>query len=64
MFTDVLNLATGATLIFSLPPEAAVRAAYLQSVGKCNTWTYDRANVALVYGKWSVACGDFTALKK
>lgn len=62
MFTEVLNLATGETLIYSLPPEEAVKAAYLQSLGDYNTWDYPKRKVPLVRGKKTVACGDFTAL--
>ncbi|MCF8012552.1 MAG: hypothetical protein K9L17_14125 [Clostridiales bacterium] len=60
--TKVLNLTTGKEIYYTLPPEEAVKAAYLQGKGVYNTWDYDNKEVPLVYGKNVVTCGDFTAL--
>ena len=63
--TDVLNLNTGETITFSCAPKEAVIAAYAQSLGDWNTWTYaDKYGDAVVSGKRTVACGDFAAIKE
>lgn len=61
--TEVLDLATGRTLVYDLPPEEAVKAAYLQSKGDWNTWGYGKKEVPLVYGKHTVTRGEFTAMR-
>lgn len=46
--TDVLNLATGARIGYSLPPREAVIAAYAQGLGDWNTWDYTRRYSSMV----------------
>lgn len=56
-------MATGEILTYGLSPGKAVKAAYLQFTMKdFNTWDYDKREVPLVFGKYSVSCGDFSAL--
>lgn len=63
--TEVLNLATGEVIVYTLPPEGAVKVAFLQFTMKdFNTWNYDKRDVPLVHGKRTVICGDFGALIK
>lgn len=64
--TDVLNLYTGRVTVYSCPPEQAVVAAHVQTVGKdYNTWNYPARYGHLVRrGRRVVTCGDHTALVK
>lgn len=63
--TMVLNLATGEEQYYALPPERAVIAAYAQSLNDWNTWDYaTRYASLLMIGRYSVSCGDFSALKQ
>jgi len=61
--TEVLNLATGEVLFYTLPPREAVVAAYLQATRDWNTWQYEEKRLPVYWGRWTVTCGDFTALK-
>lgn len=64
---EVHNLMNGQTVVFMdcLPSEAVVRA-YLMSIGRNNTWDWEREYQCLyptlIWGKRSVACGNWTAL--
>ena len=62
MLTRVVNLATGAERFYSLMPEDAVKAAYLQDKGDHSTWLYSKRYVHIVRGRWSVSAGDWAAL--
>jgi len=62
--TEVLNLATGEVLFYTLPPEEAVRAAYLQANKDWNIWQYKEKCVPIRWGRWMVSCEDFAALKQ
>lgn len=60
--TRVVNLATGAERVYSLPPRAAVIAAYAQGRGDWNTWAYaERYGRQVETGRWHLICGDWTA---
>ena len=64
MLRKVMNLSTGEELhYFNLTPSRAVMWAYYDSIGKRNTWTYEKEYARdyskLSWGKWSVAMGDF-----
>lgn len=62
--TEVLDLNTGETTTFSCSPEEAVIAAHAQSLGDKNTWDYaEKYEDKVVYGKHTIACGDFAAVK-
>ena len=65
-FTEVEDLRTGKKYTYSLPPEDAVKAAYLQYYrDDWATWDYPiRTTPPLDDDKVSVSCGDFVALKK
>ncbi len=62
--TKVLHLGTSKHTTYSCPPEQAVVAAYEQSRGNNNTWTYPTFadHPEARRGQYSVSCGDFTAL--
>jgi hypothetical protein len=60
--TNVMNLKTGETQVFSCAPQDAVVAAYAQSLGDWNTWDY--AQYTAEYGKRTVSCGDFCAIQE
>lgn len=62
--TTTMNLATGEEVMYSgLTPVEAVIAAYAQEKGDWNTWNYRRLYSHLVRtGRFSVGCGDWTAL--
>jgi len=63
MMTEVLNLRTGEVITYALPPEEAVKAAYLQRTLKdYQTWEYEKRKVPIERGKRVVTCGDFTAI--
>jgi len=62
--TEVLNLATGEVLFYTLPPEEAVKAAYLLANKDGNTWQYKEKQLSVCWGRWTVSCGDFAALKQ
>jgi hypothetical protein len=57
--TTVTNLCTLEKKDYSLPPEEAVKVAYLQSKGDFNTWDYENKEVPLIRGEHSIACGDW-----
>lgn len=64
---DVLNLATGRSVLYlRLPdfgPAAAVVAAHAQSLRDWNTWDYaDRYGGLVERGRGVVACGDWCAI--
>lgn len=61
--TEVINLATGEKLYYDLLPAEAVKMAYLQAEKDWNTWEYNERDVPIRWGKWTISCGDFTALK-
>ena len=60
--TRVLNLATGKSQWFSLPPIQAVVCAYRQDRHDWNTWAYDFTQFVLGKSGRTVFCGDFGAL--
>jgi hypothetical protein len=64
VITEVTNLATGAKITYSLPPEEAVVCAHEQSKGNYNTWDYSKKPHPLLRdaGRF-VSCGDWTAKK-
>jgi len=61
--TVVKNLKTGETYSYLLPPEEAVRFAYIQyEMSRWDTWNY--ANIEtpdLQFGERTVSCSDFVA---
>lgn len=62
--TAVMNLSTGEIIgSYSLPPELAVRNAWLQNErNDFNTWDYEKAKYPTIYhGKLTVSCGDYCA---
>lgn len=62
LFTNVIDLRTGTVYLYNLPPEDAVRAAFLQQDKKdYNAWDYPQKKVPIRRGKYTVACGDFAA---
>lgn len=60
--TWVLNLATGAAMLFSLPPEEAVVAARRWELEDRNTWRPPGQEVRVTRGRWTVGCGDWAAM--
>jgi len=63
--TEVLHLPTGRRFYYTLPPEEAVRCAYIQyKCGDKNTWQYAQWKEKVQYGRYTVTCGEFTALRK
>ena len=62
----VFNLNTGDYVYYSgIKPANAVAAAYAQSKGDWSTWDYLTKYKALLrWGKSSVSCGDFSAIKE
>ena len=61
--TEVLNLATGDTLSYSLPPERAVVSAYMTQTKKNhNWWNYDWTIAKVSKSGVTVHCGDFAAI--
>lgn len=62
MVTEVINLGTGQRQTFTLPPTQAVVNAWHQSQRDWNTWEYEYAEAPIVFGKHTVACGDFCVL--
>jgi|GEM_PF-4672357 len=69
MLTTVINLSTGEELQYlNIPPEKAVIFAYLNSIGKRNTWEYsqlyEKNKNKLINAQRTVAMGDWCALKK
>jgi hypothetical protein len=64
ILTEVRNLSTDQVLHYTLPPEQAVVCAWYQGQNNWNTWDYDYENAPVVEGKYTVACGDWCALKK
>lgn len=62
LFTNVIDLRTGTVYLYNLPPEDAVRVAFLQQDKKdYNTWNYSQKKVPVRRGKHTVACGNFAA---
>ena len=50
---------------YSCSPRAAVIAAYAQDLGDWNTWDYEaKYGRCVIEGRWTVFCGDFSALKE
>jgi hypothetical protein len=67
--TKVINMETGVKYIYSLPPEKAVRVAYIQYVlGRWDTWNYsNNSNIptpSIKRGRVTISCGDFVAFFK
>ena len=62
--TRVLNLDTGVTLNYSIPPQQAVVAAFEQARGNWNTWAYPANHSKLRFGPSgkTVSCGPFCAM--
>jgi len=58
----VLDFATGKKMLYSVPPEKAVVAAWYQANGNFNTWEYDYSLAQYSESGKSVYCGDFAAL--
>jgi len=63
--TTVYNLGSEEEMVFDLPPEEAVVAAYEYSRGNMNTWDYPKPEDHPEFreGAQSVACGDWAAQK-
>jgi hypothetical protein len=63
--TTVFNMQTADELTYSLPAAVAVVAAFEQDRGNWNTWTYPTPenHPLFAVGKYSVSCGDFSAMK-
>ena len=59
--TQVVNLDTGDESFYSCSSLLAVVAAYEQSLGNMNTWTYERLAKVSASGM-TVSCGPFCAL--
>ena len=60
--TTVIRLGTDEKYVYSLPPEKAVVAAYLQiEKWNFNTWDYNYQHPLLRKGKYGWHCGDFSA---
>lgn len=59
--TTVRNLATLKEMVFSLPPEKAVVAAFEYSRGNRNTWAYDFTKAQISKSGKTVICGDWCA---
>ena len=63
--TEVLELSTGRVLIYSLPPEQAVKAAYLKyEKGNGSTWEYHKIKVPLRQKGQVISCGDYSAIDR
>lgn len=63
--TEVFNLSTGKKVCYTLPPTQAVAAAWFQYTQKnWNTWSYDWEQAPVVYGVYTVACGDWCCVKE
>ena len=60
---QVTNLVTCEQQVYTLPPRQAVVCAWYQAQGNFNTWDYDYENAPVTEGKYTVACGDWCALK-
>jgi hypothetical protein len=61
----VLNLSTLDRYEYSCTPVEAVVSAYAHSRRDGSTWEYTKRYGAMVrHGRWSVSCGDFSALKE
>lgn len=66
----VINLATGKESVYAaaISESEAVTYAHLESIGNNNTWEYPRLcaelNDQLVWGKHTVAMGDFCTLRE
>ena len=62
--TRVLNLDTGKAQHFSISPHQAVIAAFEQSKGNWNTWTYPTPGTKSQLGPSgrTVSCGSFCAM--
>jgi len=57
--TDVMNLNSGEILTYSLPvKDALISAFYKYQLKNGNTWTYPKV-ANFVYGKRTIALGDF-----
>ena len=63
--TTVENMRDGTSQVFTLSALDAVRAAYLQSIGNYNTWTYEYAACPPIQcGMHFFFCGDFAAKRR
>jgi hypothetical protein len=63
--TEVVNLSSLDTMSFDLPPREAVIAAFEYGRGNMNTWDYPdpHQHPSFTEGAWTVACGDWCAMK-
>ncbi|MDK2920122.1 MAG: hypothetical protein PWQ37_2855 [Candidatus Petromonas sp.] len=64
LIIEVVNLSTLEKRVYTMTPKEAVKAAYLQSNHDYNTWDYSKHNLHVIEGKYTVACGDWVALKR
>jgi hypothetical protein len=62
--TTVLNLATGGETTYDQHPVYAVILAYQQSRGNGNWWNEGYFDIPVLVGRFTVACGDFCALRR
>jgi hypothetical protein len=59
--TAVMDMNTGEFESYLLRPEDAVIVAYAHSIGDYDVFNYGKYRPQLIWGRWSVACGDFCA---
>jgi len=60
--TTVHNLSTGETKSYTLAAQDAVVAAWEQSRGNHNTWTYQDSKAPITYGRRTVTADDWSTL--
>jgi len=60
--TVVHNLRTGETKSYTLAAQDAVVAAWEQSCGNHNTWTYQDSKAPIVRGRHTIAADDWCVL--
>jgi hypothetical protein len=61
MVTEVMNLKTGETRVYTLSPTDSVVAAYHQEHHNYDTWTYNQDRPRCWYEEKTVSCGDWVA---
>jgi hypothetical protein len=60
----VTDLATGNDQMYSGNTQREkVIAAYAQSLGNWNSWTYGQYSNLVIWGNYTVTCGNFTAFR-
>lgn len=63
MKTRVVNLSTKEERIYSLDARESVIAAWESEQGNNNTWTYANSRAPLTVGTFSIAAGDWCAMR-